>query len=99
MTPIETPYTNALFCKAGCEDLPGTHYIYEGEDAPGEVGIETVWQLTEEELEIVKESGRIYLYTVGSTIQPLFLSVRCELDVKPPSQGGVTLHESPPLAF
>ena len=88
MVPIKTPYSNALFCKEGCEDLPGTHYRYEHDNAPGEIGIETVWQLSPEELEIVKQTGRIYLYTVGSTIPPVFLSVRCELDVKDPCEGG-----------
>lgn len=93
MIPVKTPYSNAVFCKQGCEDLPGTHYRYETEDGPGPVGIETVWQLTPEELEVVKETGRIYLYTVGETIQPLFLSVCCELDTKDPCEGGVTLHD------
>ena len=93
MTPIKTPYSNALFCKEGCEDLPGTHYRYEPNDGPGETGIETVWQLSPEELEIVKRTGRIYLYTVGTSIAPLILSAECLLDVKDPCEGGVTLHD------
>ena len=46
-----------------------------------------------EELEIVKRTGRIYLYTVGTSIAPLILSAECLLDVKDPCEGGVTLHD------
>lgn len=70
MEPIRTETTNAVFTKEGCFDLPGTRYEYEDE----ECGVETCWQLTEEEIQRVARDGRIYVYMMGQTVPPMSLS-------------------------
>ncbi len=43
--------------------------------------IETCWKLSEEELEHIRHTGRIYLYTMGSGIPPVMLSVVSKIEV------------------
>ena len=75
MKPIKTEHSNAVFVKEGCLDLPGTEYKYDD----GTPGVETCWELSPEELEQVKKTGRIFLYTLGSSVPPMFLSTKSEL--------------------
>ncbi|WFD12225.1 hypothetical protein [Tepidibacter hydrothermalis] len=71
MKPVKTDTSNITFVGEGCEDLPGTRYMCDDGVTPG---IETVWELSEEEKQQVLESGRIYLYIMGRTVQPCFLA-------------------------
>lgn len=86
MKPIKTEHSNVVFVKEGCLDLPGTAYKY----ADGTPGVETCWELSPEELEQVKKTGRVYLYTVGEGVPPMFLSVKSELVLQEDAQEGVT---------
>lgn len=76
MKPIKTENTNAIFTKEGCFDLPGTKYLYED----GTTGIETVWELSKEEMEKVVENGKIYLYMQGETVPPMFMTVESAIE-------------------
>ena len=75
MTPIRTEYSNATYTADGCFDLPAT--IASRQDGSREV--ETVWELTDEELEQINKDRRVYLYIMGRQMPPVFLSVRSEL--------------------
>lgn len=78
MNAVKTDTANTVFTKEGCFDLPGTRYTYED----GTPGIETCWELTGEELEQVKKDRRIYVYMMGTTVPPMFLSVQSEIQFK-----------------
>lgn len=78
MEAIKTETTNTMFTKEGCFDLPGTKYIYED----GTPGIETCWQLTEEEIQQVVKDGRIYVYMMGQTVPPMFLATESCIEFK-----------------
>ena len=78
MIPIETYYSNIIFSAEGCKDLHGT-LIYN-EAGPDE--IETCWELSEEELKHIAQTGCIYLYTVGRWIPPVMLSVKSKVDTE-----------------
>lgn len=71
MKPVKTETSNVTFVSQGCEDLPGTRYMSDDNITPG---IETVWELDEKEKQQVLESGKIYLYIMGRTVQPCFLA-------------------------
>ena len=74
MRPIRTKGTNAFYGAEGFERLPAQRYI----ESDGEIEmdcIQTVWELTDEELEIVKQTKRIYVSVVGENPQPISLDV------------------------
>ncbi len=77
MIPVKTDTTNTVLTLDSCEDLPGTQYAYED----GTPGIETCWELSPEEVKqlVEAEHPRIYLYTLGLTVPPLFLSTECKI--------------------
>ena len=78
MKPVKTDYANALYRKDGSLDLPGTAYRYDD----GTPGVETCWELSPEELETVKKTGHIYLYTLGADVKPMLLTVESDLTKK-----------------
>ncbi len=71
MIPIQTPDTNAVFVASGCGDLPATkcHDPETGRDY-----VQTVWQLSIEELKRIQETGLIYVSVMGNGIQPILVS-------------------------
>ena len=71
MIPIQTPDTNAVFVAPGCGDLPATkcHDPETGRDY-----VQTVWQLSIEELKRIQETGLIYISVMGNGIQPILVS-------------------------
>ncbi len=71
MKPVETKTTNAVYTLDGCADLPATKYIHQGS---GEAGIETVWELSPEELAQVQKDGKVFLYVQGESIPPVLLT-------------------------
>ena len=77
MTPIRTDYSNVTYTAEGCFDLPAT--IADRQDGSQEV--ETVWELTDEELEQINKDRRVYLYIMGRQMPPVFLSVKSELNL------------------
>ena len=76
MEPVRTENTNAVFMADGCNDLPGT--IYTCDDGISK-GIETCWEISEEELEQIIKSRRIFVYMVGCRVSPMFLSATSEI--------------------
>lgn len=77
MKPIETQDTNALFRAEGCFDLPATTCH---DPKTGLNYIQTVWELTPEELDQVNETGLIYVSVVGQAIQPMLVSTESILE-------------------
>lgn len=67
---IRTDYANITYVADGCFDLPAT--ICQRSEG-GEV-VETVWELSDEELEQVMKDRRIYLYIMGRQVPPVLLS-------------------------
>lgn len=71
MKPAKTKLTNTIFKRPDCFNLPGTKYKYDD----GTPAIETCWQLSDEELEKVKKTGKIYIQQEGETLPPMAVSV------------------------
>lgn len=71
MKPIETPETNAVFVAPDCYDLPATkcHDPQTGKDY-----VQTVWELSLDDLKRVQETGLIYVCVMGNGIQPICVS-------------------------
>lgn len=44
--------------------------------------METVWELTDEELEQINKDRRVYLYIIGRQMPPVFLSAKSELTLQ-----------------
>ena len=72
MIPIRAKGTNAFYGSEGYEKLPAQTYI---EDQTGDSCIQSVWELSDEELEVVKLTKRIYVSVVAELPQPLCLAV------------------------
>lgn len=72
MKPIVTKGTNAFYGSEGYEKLPAQAY---DEKDIGSQCIQTVWELSDEELEVVKLTKRIYVSVVAENPQPICLDV------------------------
>lgn len=81
MQIIKLDTANAVFKGEGYLDVPATRYTYED----GDPGIEICLELSPEELTEINKTGRLYLYKLGNTLQPFFLSTTRKLDL---SEGG-----------
>ena len=79
MKPVKTETSDIVFRKEGAGDLPATSCTMNDGISPC---YETVWELTEEEKKQVLASGRIYLYLVGQSIQPCFITTESAIEVK-----------------
>jgi hypothetical protein len=80
MKPIETSSTNSIL-KAPQDsenviDLPITRLQY----MDGTHAVESCWEMSEEELEIVKKTGRVYFACFGQTHPPILLSAKSQLE-------------------
>ena len=74
MTPIVTKGTNSVFGLDGYEKLPGE--IYEEDFGNKKITcVQTVWQLSDEEMKILEKTGKIFISTVGEAPQPIDVSV------------------------
>ena len=71
MKPVRTETTNAVYTLEGCNDLPVTKYINVDNH---EEGVESVWELTPEEIEQVQQTGKVYLYIQGQVVPPVLLT-------------------------
>lgn len=71
MRAIRMDYSNITYTAEGCFDLPATilHNEQTGHDE-----VETVWELSDEELAQVMESKRVYLYIMGTRVPPVLIS-------------------------
>lgn len=81
MQIIKLDTANAVFKGEGYLDVPATRYTYED----GVPGIEICLELSPEELAELNKTGKLYLYKLGSTLQPFFLSTTRAL---PATEGG-----------
>ena len=77
MKAIETPDTNAVFKAEGCFDLPATKCH---DPRTGINYIQTVWELSVEELKQIQETGLIYVSVMGTGIQPILVSTESILE-------------------
>lgn len=76
MKPIKTATCNAVYTLEGCAELPVTKYINTNNQ---EEGVESCWELTEEERLKVLNSGKIYLYIQGATVPPVLLTTDSQI--------------------
>lgn len=81
MKPIKTEYTNSnLKAPKGQEesviDLPITRLYLEN----GTHAVESCWQLSNEELEEVKRTGKVYFICMGDTHPAILLSSKSMLE-------------------
>jgi len=80
MKPVKTKFTNStLKAPIGSEnvvDLPITQLTY----TDGSSAVESCWQLSEEELEKVKETGKIYFVCMEKTHPPILLDIKSQLE-------------------
>lgn len=83
MQIIKLDTANAVFKGEGYLDVPATRYTYED----GDPGIEICLELTPEEIAELAKSRRLYLYKIGKTLQPFYLSTERELKI---TDGGAT---------
>lgn len=76
MKPIVTPETNAVFVAPGCGDLPATtcHDPETGKDY-----VQTVWELSLDDLKKINETGLIYISVMGNGVQPILVSTESML--------------------
>lgn len=78
MRPIRTGYSNITYVADGCRDLPATLF----EDQNGNYEVETVWELTDEEVEQIRKEKKLYLYIQGRRTPPLLISAESYVEVK-----------------
>ena len=81
MKPIITDITNVVACSDGCEDLPLTRTI-DGQH------YETCWELSDEELKKVQETGKIYVCIRSSMTLPMCVDVETMLITEGDYNGG-----------
>lgn len=79
MKPIATENCNAVYTLEGCNDLPVTKYINANN---GEEGVESVWELSPDEIKKLQDTGKIYLYIQGTTVPPVLLTTESQLYFK-----------------
>ena len=76
MKPIKTNGTNSIYGAEGYVQLPAQLYVEKDLMGNGETHcIQTVWELSEEDIAMINGTKRIYVSTVGETIQPIALDV------------------------
>lgn len=76
MKPIVDNGTNAIFGKQGYDQLPAQRYVEKDVMGNGETPcIQTVWELTDDELAYLQETKKIYVSMVGDRPQPIALDV------------------------
>ena len=74
MKPVKDSGTNAFFGAQGFERLPGQLYQEDIDGEPIDC-IQTVWELSDEEVDMIIASHRIYVSTVGRNPQPICVDV------------------------
>lgn len=79
MKPVETEYSNIIFVADGCVDLPAT--ICQNLDLNRQE-IETVWELSDEEIQQITKGRRLYVYIVGNSVQPMAICTESQLNEK-----------------
>ncbi|MDF2524502.1 MAG: hypothetical protein K0R31_2143 [Clostridiales bacterium] len=78
MKPIRSNTANRTYTGEGCIPLPATAIQY----SDGKIGTETCFELTDDELEQIKKSKRIYVTFAGQTIIPFMVHTETHTAVK-----------------
>ena len=76
MRPVKAEYSNITYVADGCGDLPAT--ICQNLTLNRQE-IETVWELSDEEIQQITEGRRLYLYIVGEAIPPVAICTESQL--------------------
>ncbi len=76
MKPVKTDYSNITYVADGCGDLPATVCHNLGLNRQE---IETVWELSDDEIRQITEGKRIYLYIVGESVPPMAICTESQL--------------------
>lgn len=76
MKPVKTDYSNITYVADGCGDLPAT--VCQNLDLKRQE-IETVWELSDDEIRQITEGKRIYLYIVGESVPPMAICTESQL--------------------
>lgn len=79
MKPITTENCNTVYTLEGCNDLPVTKYINTNN---GEEGIESVWELSPDEIKRIQETGKVFLYIQGAIVPPVLLTTESQIYFK-----------------
>lgn len=72
MKPIVVKGTNAFYGSEGFEKLPAQTYYEKDLD---DQCIQTVWEISDKELELLKSTKKIYVSILADTPQPICLDV------------------------
>lgn len=75
MNVVKLPQTDVIAVAPGCYDLPMAQAIQVMQDGKHLACLVTCWELTEEELEEVKKTKRLYLRLVTAVTPPVSLEV------------------------
>lgn len=80
MRPVTDKHANSILRapdgSTDVVDLPITRLEYKN----GVTAIESCWELSDEELEIIKKTKKVYFICQGSTHPPILLQAKSELD-------------------
>lgn len=75
MKAVKAEYANVVFTAEGCYDLPATRCV----SPDGKEEIETVWELSDEEVEQIRKEKKIYLYIFGRSMPPVCLQTQSDI--------------------
>lgn len=80
MKPVKTKNANSVLRAPNdsdnVDDLPITRVQYED----GTHAVESCWEMSEEELEIIKKTGKVFFLAIGATHPPILLSAKSQLE-------------------
>jgi hypothetical protein len=80
MKPIKTESSNAVLRAPKDDDNIDDLPITKLEFLDGTHAIESCWEVSEEEIEIIKKTGKIYFLAEGDTHPPILLSAKSQLE-------------------
>ena len=75
MKAVKAEYANVIFTAEGCYDLPATRCV----SPSGKEEIETVWELSDEEVEQIRKEKKIYLYIFGQSMPPVCIQTQSDI--------------------
>lgn len=71
MNPIKTENTNINLVAPDCYDLPAR--VYADKEMQS-MAFESCWEFTDEEIELIRQTKRVYLTIIGTRHPPVRLS-------------------------
>lgn len=80
MKPVKTENANSILRapkgSSDVEDLPITRLEF----SDGRHAVESCWELSEEEFEMIKNTKKVYFLAVGDTHPPILLSTKSQVE-------------------